>query len=175
MGAAWLCITGVNARHAATMISTISGISQRRERLNIGLPSFFLTRATARVPLMIGLRGRPRGVPLMVGLRGRRKRPHPSSTSTPAPTMTASVDGLCRRARCGDCRIAGRMQVESRWSARQNVLSNTVRQLACAIAGRFPVHFCERDVSILPVPGKDSIRTFGIFQVCVLYQPKGTK
>jgi hypothetical protein len=39
----------------------------------------------------------------------------------------------------------------------------------------FRLLFRERDVSILPVPGKDSIRTLGFFQVCVLYQPKGTK
>jgi len=88
---------------------------------------------------------------------------------------TANLDGLCRRAawrlsnRGTD---AGRVPLVG---APECVQSYPVRQVACAIAGRFSVHFCERDVSILPVPGKDSIRTFGIFQVCVLYQPKGTK
>ena len=38
----------------------------------------------------------------------------------------------------------------------------------------FPFIVFERDVSILPVPGKDSIRTFQFFQVSVLYLPDGT-
>jgi hypothetical protein len=76
--------------------------------------------------------------------------------------------------RLGDCRIAGQMQVVVPW----------VRAPACPVqcgvtggprhCGPVFVQCVERVVSILPVPGKDSIRTLGFFQVCVLYQPKGT-
>ena len=81
--AAWLLRMGENARQAATMSSAINGMSQRSVRLNIGLPSFFLQR------------GRPRRVltPTMVRVRGRRKRPLPTSSSTPAPTVIANLDG----------------------------------------------------------------------------------
>lgn len=99
--AAWLLRMGENARQAATMSSAINGMSQRSVRLNIGLPSFFLQR------------GRPHRVltSTTVGVRGRRKRPHHPSSSTPAPTVIASMDGQRWRARRGDYRIAGQMQV----------------------------------------------------------------
>ena len=71
------------------------------------------------------------------GVRGRRKRPHLSSTSTPAPTVIASIDGQGRRA----WRLSNRgtdAGVLSRGSARQHV--------ACAIAGRLTVHCFEREM-----------------------------
>ena len=73
--------------------------------------------------------------------------------------------------------------VESRDGCRSSPVGRRARMFCPTRCDRWPaplqvgfsVHFCERDVSILPVPGKDSIRTFWIFHVCVLYQPKGTK
>ena len=43
LDAAWLLRIGENARQAATIRSAINGMSQRSERLNIGLPSFSIS------------------------------------------------------------------------------------------------------------------------------------
>jgi hypothetical protein len=40
IGAAWLLRMGENTRQATTMSSAINSVSQRKVRLNIGLPSF---------------------------------------------------------------------------------------------------------------------------------------
>ena len=48
--AAWLLRMGENARQTATMSSAINGMSQRRERLNIGFPSFLLNEGDREGP-----------------------------------------------------------------------------------------------------------------------------
>ena len=100
----------------------------------------------------------------------------PLSNLPPSPrVLTTAARTNSAGTRRSDYRIAGRMQVccpvglraSQCYPARRDVTGGPRH-----CRSYFRLLFRERDVSILPVPGKDSIRTFQFFQVSVLYLTK---